>query len=304
MDYNEFEKNWLRRHKGSIPQRRRVSSASTWFWIAFWVLVAGGAAIFSAAHTIPAAELTILKDVPFRADLAKSVFVIVELVIFGASAGRREIWWLKYLLWAAVLVALVGNVSSSVSAVTENGGNLLNQFGGILLSIIAPTTALAAGEVLHIQLDKLSKRRAAADEEYQVKRKELDSVINREFTKAEKVQAEQEKADRLAAEKAQAEREEADRQALTASALSVRSDADSLQTRQTGYGYSVSPDGQLKVIAYLKDNPDAAKLGSRELGRLIGVSHDTANNGRKEWQRQQQLEASMNGNGHHSGDQS
>ena len=186
MDFSEFERDWLRRHKASIPKRRRVSSVSTWFWILFWVVVATGAAIFSAAHTIPAAELTILADVPMRGDLALTAFVIVELVIFGAAAGRHEIRWLRWLLAASTLVALVGNTSSSVSAVTENGGDALNQAVGILLSIVAPMTALAAGEVLHIQLDQLSARRREADEEYNTRLQALNAKINQAYNRQER----------------------------------------------------------------------------------------------------------------------
>lgn len=183
MTYDEYERDWKRRHKSQIPRKRRVIHLQEYFWIVFWIVVASGAAIFSAAHTIPAAEMTILKDVPSRSQLAITVFAIVELVIFGAAAGRKEIEWLKYLLIASVLVALAGNVGSSVRAVSENGGDWLNQFGGILLSIIAPVTALAAGEVLHIQLDKRAAKIRIADDEYDQKQKELEAKVNQAYTK-------------------------------------------------------------------------------------------------------------------------
>src|SRR5690606_21597104 len=127
MSFDEFEKDWLRKHRGSIPRKRRVSTARGWFWTFFWIIVAAGAAVYSAAHTIPAAELTILRDVPNRSELALSVFAIVELLIFGAAAKRHDIDWLRYVMLGAVLVALVSNVGSSVLAVNLNGGNLLNQ---------------------------------------------------------------------------------------------------------------------------------------------------------------------------------
>lgn len=177
MGFEEYERDWKRKHKASIPRKARVSSLREYFWIGFWLLVAAGAAIFSAAHTIPAAEMTIFQSVPNRSQLAITVFVIVELVIFGAAAGRREIKWLVWLLVGAILVALAGNISSSVRAVTENGGDWLNQFGGILLAIIAPITALAAGEVLHIQLDKLEVKRQAAQAKYDAECKEMDAKI-------------------------------------------------------------------------------------------------------------------------------
>lgn len=186
LSFDEFERDWKRKHKSSIPRRTGVSSAREFFWIGFWLVVATGAAIFSAAHTIPAAELTILKDVASRAQLAITAFIIVELVIFGAAAGRREIPWLKWLLIGAVLVALAGNISSSIRAVYENGGDLINQFGGVLLAIIAPLTALAAGEVLHIQLDKRNEKLRIANEDFDAKNKDISSKILQAFTKYEK----------------------------------------------------------------------------------------------------------------------
>ena len=158
LDYEQFEKDWKKRHKASLPRRMSVSSKSAIFWISFWLMVAAGAAIFSAAHTIPAAEMTLFESIPYREWMAVTAFIIVELVVFGAAAKRHEIKWLIWLLICALLVAFIGNTSSSYQAVAENGGNWLNQVGGFLLSIIAPITALAAGEVLHIQLTALAQR--------------------------------------------------------------------------------------------------------------------------------------------------
>lgn len=250
MSFDEYERDWMRRHKGSIPRKRRVSSTREWFWIGFWVIVATGAAIFSAAHTIPAAELTILNDVPYRSDLAKTAFVIVELVIFGAAAGRREITWLKWLLIASVLVALVGNVSSSVRAVTENQGDLLNQFGGILLSIIAPVTALAAGEVLHIQLDKRTAKMDKADEEYDTAIQALNQKINTAYSRYMK--------DSVAARAA---------------------DFDVNLRKFTSID---RPTPKMKkAIEWLQEHPEHIDTESRALADLIGVSHTLANDARK-----------------------
>jgi len=286
MSFDEFEKDWLRKHRGSIPRKRRVSTARGWFWTFFWIIVAAGAAVYSAAHTIPAAELTILRDVPNRSELALSVFAIVELLIFGAAAKRHDIDWLRYVMLGAVLVALVSNVGSSVLAVNLNGGNLLNQLAGVLLSILAPISALAAGEVLHIEQDKRDAAKRAADEEYEQAKRDLDTKINTAYKKYEKEIREA--------------RQEADRHAAQLSALSVRPDTDSRQTRGASYGYVSTPDGQLKVMAYLDEHPDAASMGSRALASLVGVSHDTANKGRNAWAAKQNgITVSTNGNGTH-----
>lgn len=91
MNYDEFRKEWLSRHRMSLPKRERVLGVMEGFWIVFWVVVALAGAAFSGVHTIPAAELTILSDVEHRRELAMTVFVIVELVIFVAAANRKAI---------------------------------------------------------------------------------------------------------------------------------------------------------------------------------------------------------------------
>jgi hypothetical protein len=287
MTFDEFERDWLRRHRALVPRRRNVSSGSEFFWIIFWLIVAAGAAVFSAVHTIPAAEMTILASVEGRSDLAKSVFVIGELVIFGAAAKRREIPWMLYLLGAALLVLLMGNISSSVRAVSENGGDILNQIGGILQSIIAPFTALGAGEILHVMLDKRQQKIMSAEDEYSAKLVELQAKINSAWKKHEK------------------EVSETDRQTKLLSMHLLSEQTDSRQTAQTpmrsGYGHNRTPDGQRRVVEYLTDNPGDASLPLRALADKIGVNKDTVNAGRKLWQ--QELSAPMsiqtNGNGHH-----
>lgn len=71
------------------------------------------------------------------------------------------------------------------------------------------------------------------------------------------------------------------------SVLSVSEQTDNGQTAHSGYGHTRTPDGQAKVIEYLNINPDHAKMPSRELAKLIGVGHDTANKGRNTWRNQQ-----------------
>lgn len=186
MSFDEFERDWKRKHKSSLPRKIKVSSIQEYFWILFWVMVATGAAIFSAAHTIPAAEMTLFANLQSRAQLAVTAFIIVELVIFGAAAKRREIPWLIWLLIGSLVVALMGNTSSSIRAVAENGGDILNQIGGVVLSVIAPFTALAAGEVLHIQLDKLAVKRNEAQEAFDTQWREVESKINQAYTKLAK----------------------------------------------------------------------------------------------------------------------
>lgn len=274
MQYDEFERDWLRKHKAFVPRKQRVSSAREFFWIGFWLLVAAGAAVFSGSHTIPAAEMTIFHTVPNRDVLAITAFIIVELVIFGAAAGRHEIRWLKWLLLACVLVALVGNISSSARAVTENGGDALNQVGGVLLSIIAPITALAAGEVLHIQLDKRSRKYEDALRLYDEKMVELQAKINTAYKRYEK--------------DSQTDSRQTPR--LSTPVLSAQTDNRQLLSA-SGYGYARTSDGQQRVVEYLNEHPEEAALPLRALAERIGVNKDTVNAGRKLWRTQQQRAA-------------
>lgn len=250
LSFEEFERDWKRKHKASIPRKIIASSAREYFWISFWLVVAIGAAVFSAAHTIPAAELTILKDVASRSQLAITAFIIVELVIFGAAAGRREINWLKWLLVGAVLVALAGNISSTIRAVYDNGGDIINQFGGVLLAIIAPITALAAGEVLHIQLDKRNEKQRLANEEFDTKYKDMDAKILQAYTKYEKQ--------------------------FKPQYTAVNS------VKFTDFTSVDKPSPKMKkAVEWLREHPEHWDTESRVLADLIGVSHTLANEARK-----------------------
>lgn len=250
--YDEYAEDWKRRHKASLPRRAKVSSFQEIFWIVFWLLVASGAAVFSAAHTIPAAELTLFRTLPYRSYLAITAFVIVELVIFGAAAKRYEIKWLRWLMWSALIVAVIGNTSSSARAVWENGGDGYNQIGGFLLSVIAPATAWASGEVLHIQLANLAAKHKTAEDEYMQQWKDVEAKINSAFTKLEREHKHA--------------IDELDRHEY----LSIHSRQTADRQRQTGRG-----DATDKAVRYLYDNPGSAGMTLRELADAIGVGKDS-----------------------------
>lgn len=276
MQYDAFEHDWLRKHRSSIPRRRRVSTARSWFWVLFWIVVASGAAVYSAAHTIPAAEMTILQNVPNRSSLAISVFAIVELVIFGAAAKRHDIYWLRYLMIAAVLVALVSNVGSSVLAVSENGGNTLNQVGGILLSVLAPVTALAAGEVLHKEQDKRDAAQKEAGDEYQTAMLELQAKVNAAWKRYEK-------------------------DASTVQSSKVRpmdaSNGQDYTPAASTLGHTKVPDASKRVHEFYEQNKDALwdeRLGVRKVAEGLGVGRQTVSN-----VRQVLRDQAKQSNGHH-----
>lgn len=257
IDFEQFEKDWKKRHKASLPRRRSVSSLSAIAWISYWIIVAIGAAIFSGVHTLPTAEMTIEDNVSYRAELALTAIIIVEFSIFGSAAGRHYIKWLKYLLIISLGVALIGNLSSSYTAVAHNGGDWLNQLAGVLLSIIAPITAFAAGEVLHFQIDSLNQRRKEADIEYQVAWKEVEAKINAAYTKLEK------------------EAKDIVRAQNTVS-VSVESG------RTSAFGYSKKSDAKDIVRAHLDKHPSDIDKTVRELADILGVGKTTVSDVKRE----------------------
>lgn len=257
LDFEQFEKDWKKRHKASLPRRRSVSSLSAITWVSYWIIVAAGAAIFSGVHTLPTAEMTIEASVSYRAQLALTAIIIVEFSIFGSAAGRHYIKWLKYLLIVSLGVALIGNLSSSYTAVAHNGGDWLNQLAGVLLSIIAPVTAFAAGEVLHFQIDSLNARRKEADIEYQAAWKEVEAKINAAYTKLEK------------------EAKDIVRAQNTVS-VSVESG------RTSAFGYSKKSDAKDIVRAHLDKHPSDIDKTVRELADILGVGKTTVSDVKRE----------------------
>ncbi len=271
MTFDEFKADWLKRHRSSIPRKPKVSSFGLIGGIALWVFIMVCAAIFSGAHTIPAAILTFshLIPSPLRETLALSIFAVLELTIFAGSLYRRMSRIAYVIMIMAFVGALASNIGSSITAVLENGGDWLILIAGITTAVLAPSVALAAGEMSHRLYEKHQAAIEKSLEAYDAKMRDLDATINREHTKYVKAQTDT--------------RQTPDRQsAVSAPVLSVQT--DSRQTRQTGYGYSRTSDGQQKVMAYFDAHPDEITLALRTLAESIGVNKDTVNAGRKAWQ--------------------
>lgn len=261
MNYEQFSDDWKLRHKASLPRKRQVSSASEIFWIIFWVLVAIGAAIYSAAHTIPIAEMTIDPDVIGRKYISLTIFIIVELVIFGASAKRHEIKWLKWLLLAALTAALSAMIGSSSRAVTNNKGDDFTKVVGIIVTVITPLTALAAGEVVHLELQKTNTKRVAEDNRYKQEWKDTEAKINSAYKTYEK------------------------QQTNTNSDLFVTDKTNRQTDKQVFATNRTNKQGKQIALDYLIQNE--GKYTVRELASLAGVTADAAHKGLKMFADQQ-----------------
>lgn len=188
MDYEQFEKDWFKRHKGSRIRPPRVSSWGLIGGILLWALIAFGAALVSGAHSVPAILQTIPAVVPspYREGLSLFGFTIFELLIFAGAVYRRDTRYATWGLLLAMVGALFANIGSSVVAVTQNHGDGLNYAVAIVLAVIAPSAAFLAGEMVHRLFAAHQDKLAEAFMKYDAQRIDLDKVINRDFMKYEK----------------------------------------------------------------------------------------------------------------------
>lgn len=188
MNFDEFERDLLKRNKGRRIRPPRVSSWGLIFGIFVWSVIAIGAALVSGAHSVPAILQTIPQVVtsPIREILSLFGFAIFELLIFAGAVYRHESRFATWGLILAMLGALSANIGSSVFAVTQNQGDGLNMAVAIILAIIAPTAAFLAGEMVHRLFVTHAAKLAEAFANYDESRLRLDRWINGEFTKYEK----------------------------------------------------------------------------------------------------------------------
>lgn len=185
MTFDEFERDWKRRHKASLPRKTHVSSWGLIFGIVLWALIATGAALVSGAHSIPAILQTLPPVVvsPLREYLSLFGFTILELLIFAGAVYRRES---RYALWALIISmigALAANIGSSIYAVAVNGGDTLNLIVAFILAVIAPLAAFLAGEMVHLLRKRHDEAIAEANATYDKRLKELDTKLNKEYDK-------------------------------------------------------------------------------------------------------------------------
>lgn len=288
MTYEQFELDWMKRHRGSVVKRVRVSSWGLIFGLLLWGVIAIGAALVSGAHSVPAIFATIpaLVPSPFRELLSLSGFSIFELLIFAGSMYRRDSRYAGWGLLISVAGALAANIGSSVHAVTENGGDLLSFVVALVLAFIAPLAAFLAGEMVHHLYERHAAMIEAANAITDQKRRDLDATINAQYARYLKASAPSNVS--VLSVSAQTD----SRQTMPAL---PSEQTDTRQTAQTGFGYNRTSDGQSKVMAHLTANPDDAQLTLRVLGERAGVNKDTAAKGLRAYLQQQQTAISSNG---------
>ena len=285
LSYEEFERDWLRRHKGSLIPKPRVSSWGLIFGLGLWILIATGGALVSGSHSIPAILLTIPAVVtsPAREILANFGFTIFELLIFAGALYRHVRRVAAWGLIVGLIGSLAANVGSSVRAVSENSGDALSLIVAIVLALVAPLAAFLAGEMVHYLYEEHRKVIASAQAIYEQKRRDLDATINAQYARYQKAQR-------------VSDGRQTDRQTVTVSVPELSEQTDTRQTngqpdRQlpAAFGFSRTSDGQARVKEYLDLFPDQASTPSRKLAAAMiehygeHIGHDTVNKGRNAW---------------------
>lgn len=264
MGFEEFERHWLRRHKGSMVYKPRISSWGLIFGIGLWTVIGTGAAVVSGAHSIPAILQTIPSEVVIREYLSLFGFTIIELLIFAGALYRRDSRIAYWGLVLAMVGALAANIGSSIATVAHNGGDALSLVVAVVLALLPPLSALIAGEMVHLQFAKHKLAIDAANTEYEARRRDLDATINREYSKYVK-QFEP-----------------------------VKSASVDVNLRKLPSIDRPTPKMK-KAIEWLEQHPEHLDTESRVLADMIGVSHTLANDARKV------VKFGLNGNGNGNG---
>lgn len=186
MSYEDFEKDWYKRHKGSRVRQPVVSSWGLFGGILLWAFIALGAALVSGAHSVPAILRTIPHEVesPFREYLSLFGFTIFELLIFAGALYRHDSRFAGWGLIISIFGALAANIGSSIATVPAN--DLLNAIVAVILAVIAPSAAFLAGEMVHRLFMKHADTLRKAVDDFDDKRKRLDQEINKAFAKYER----------------------------------------------------------------------------------------------------------------------
>lgn len=254
--FEEFERDYKRRHRSSIPQRPRISSWGLIGGIGLWSLIATGAALVSGAHSIPAILQTLPAIVtsPLREYLSLFGFTILELLIFAGAMYRRESRFALWALGIAMIGALAANVGSSVYSVILNGGDVLSLIVAIILALVAPLAAFLAGEMIHLLHQKHDAALAAAKEIFNQKARDLEAIINREYNRLYKP---------------------------VASKRSVQQVSIG-QSASSSIGHTKVVDATVRVQEHLDAHPEDLNLKPRALAAKLGVGKSTANNVQRE----------------------
>jgi hypothetical protein len=181
-------------------------------------------------------------------------------------------------MWLALIVAVVANIHATLRVNGVISIEWINVVILLMVAVSAPLLAYISGDIAGLEYMRAINRHKRVDEQNRAAMDEWRAGLNRAWGTQQSRWG------------VGIERLSVQRQTDALPQLSVRSDngqTDNGQTQRAGYGHQRTSDGQAKVIAYLNEHKSDASLSSRELARVIGVGHDTANKGRNAWRKMQ-----------------
>jgi hypothetical protein len=183
-------------------------------------------------------------------------------------------------LGLAFTVAVAANVNAILKGENETS-TPVKTIIHLLVAVSAPTLAFISGDIMAVETMARESRKRKNREAYEKKLASWSRKLNDAWASEKSRWGVTIKVERPP------EQQTEQRRLSEVSVLSASDQTDNGQTARSGYGHNRTPDGQARVIEYLSTNPEHASLPSRELAKLIGVGHDTANKGRNTWRGQQ-----------------
>lgn len=262
MNYEEFRQQYEAQHPASVPVLRYEQSIfPRWVKLAVMAMFFA-AALISGVHTVPTVYQTIEanKVAPLVHDIAAlSSFVAIELaILLSAYLLVRNAFLGWTLLIVTSFVAGVANLQSSMMAL--DGKDDWTRLVAVVMGLAAPLIVLASGKLLVSIFNSERSINGRAEDRFREERQAFDAEVLGAF----------EKFSRSKRSSAQLSTASATPSASLLPSAPVVSVADS-RTHGHGQGYGRATDAREQVRTYLRENPDAIKLASRELAALIGV---------------------------------
>jgi len=267
MDYQEFRTQYEIQHPSSVPVLRYEMSVFP-RWVR-WAVMAmfASAAIISGVHTVPTVYATIEagKVAPWVHEVAAlASFVAVELAILLSAYLLKHNPWLGWMLLIITsVVASIANLQSSLSAM--NGKDGWTQLVAVTVGIAAPLIVLASGKLLVNIFNGERSVNGRAEERFREECRAFDAEVLTAFEKFSKSKKSSVMLPTMSASV----------QPQLPSASAQVSVADT-RAHGHGQGYGRATDAREQVRTYLRENPAAIAMSSRQLADVLNVGKTIA----------------------------
>lgn len=273
-------------HETKYPRPALKSQSRGVYFMLIWlVVIVGASVVVSGTRTVEefgggivgyAAFVMIEATVITYSFYKTQAGVALDNIESKQRAARRS----SILgLMLSILVALGANIHAVLRWRGIYTSDDVNTVINLAVAVSAPAMAWLSGDILAIEYLRLASRHKRAVQEYEERFQQWQDALNKSWSAQQKSWGV-----RIEVVSAQTDnRQTIDRQQTDGHFLSDMSVSEQTDSRQTGYGYTRTPDGQQKVMEYLALHPDDARLPARRLADLVGVGKDTANTARKIW---------------------